>query len=42
MEYIEKGYNILDKRVSYSDSYCSAMIRELAKNDDNFVILEDE
>ena len=42
MEYIEKGYNILDKRVSYSDSYCSSMIRELAKEDDNFVILEDE
>lgn len=42
MKYIEKGYNILDKRVSYSDSYCSSMIRELAKEDDNFVILEDE
>ena len=42
IEYIEKGYNILDKRVSYNDSYCSSMIRELAKEDDNFVILEDE
>lgn len=42
MEYIEKGYNILDKRVSYSDSYCSSMIKELAKDDDNFIILEDE
>lgn len=42
IEYIEKGFNILDKRVDYNDTYCSNMIRELAKDKDNFVILEDE
>lgn len=42
IEYLEKGYNILDKSVDYNDSYCQNMIRELAEDNDNFVILEDE
>lgn len=42
IEYIEKGFNILSKSVDYNDTYCSNMIRELAEDKDNFVILEDE
>lgn len=42
IEYLEKGFNILDKSVDYNDSYCQNMIEELAEDKDNFVILEDE
>ena len=42
IEYIEKGFNILSKSVDYNDEYCSNMLRELAKDEENFVILEDE
>lgn len=42
VEYLEKGFNILDKRVDYNDAYCSNMIKELAEDKENFVILEDE
>lgn len=42
VEYIGKGFNILNKSVGYSDTYCSNMIRELAKDEENFVILEVE
>ena len=42
IEYLEKGFNILDKRVDYNDTYCQNMIRELAEDKDNFVILEDD
>lgn len=42
VEYLEKGFNILDKRVDYNDTYCSNMIKELAEDKENFVILEDE
>ena len=42
VEYLEKGFNILDKRVDYNDIYCSNMIKELAEDNENFVILEDE
>jgi len=42
IEYLEKGFNILSKSVDYNDEYCSNMLRELAKDEDNFVILEDE
>lgn len=41
IEYLEKGFNILDKRVDYNDTYCQNMIRELAEDKENFVILED-
>lgn len=40
IEYLEKGFNILDKRVDYNDTYCQNMIRELAEDKENFVILE--
>ncbi len=42
IEYLEKGFNILDKRVDYNDTYCKNMIRELAEDKENFVILEDD
>lgn len=42
IEYLEKGFNILSKDVDYHDECCANMLRELAKDEDNFVILEDE
>lgn len=42
IEYLAKGFNILSKDVDYNDEYCSNMLYELAKDQDNFVILEDE
>jgi hypothetical protein len=42
VEYLEKGFNILSKSVDYNDEYCIKMLRELAEDKDNFVILEDE
>lgn len=41
VKYITNGFKILDKSVDYSDSYCGCVIRELAKDKDNFVILEE-
>lgn len=42
IEYIEKGFNILYKRVDYCDDYCVCMLKELAKDKENFVILEED
>lgn len=41
VNYLEKGFNILHKCVDYNDSYCQCMIKELANDTENFVILED-
>lgn len=41
IEYLKKGFKILDKSVDYNDSYCEHIIRELAKDKENFVILEE-
>lgn len=41
VEYLENGFKILDKSVDYCDSYCSNMIYELAKDTENFIILEE-
>ena len=41
IEYLEKGFKILDKSVDYNDSYCEHVIRELARDNENFVILEE-
>jgi hypothetical protein len=41
VKYLESGFNILSKSVDYNDSFCSNMFYELAKDKDNFVILED-
>ena len=41
IEYLEKGFNILEKSIDYCDSYCEHMIQELANDKENFVILEE-
>lgn len=41
VSYLENGFNILEKSVDYSDSYCENMIRELANDKENFVILRE-
>ena len=41
IEYLEKGFNLLYKSVDYNDSYCDSVIRELATDNDNFVIVEE-
>lgn len=41
IEYLKKGFKILDKSVDYNDSYCEHIIRELAKDKESFVILEE-
>lgn len=41
-KYISDGFNILAKSVDYDDYYCSNLIHELAGNNDDFIILEDE
>ena len=41
IKYLENGFNILYKSVDYCDSFCSNMIYALAKDKDNFVILEE-
>lgn len=40
MHYLENGFKILNKSVDYCDSYCEHMIRELANDSENFIILE--
>ena len=42
IEYLEKGYYILDKQVDYNDEYFENIIYELAKDKENFIILEAE
>lgn len=42
VSYLEKGFNILDKSVGYSDGYCSRMLYELAQDKENFVIIRGE
>ena len=42
VKYLEKGFNILCKSVDYCDDYCVEVFNELAKDKDNFIILEDE
>lgn len=41
ISYLANGFKILDKSVDYNDSYCENMIRELANDTENFVILEE-
>lgn len=42
VKYISDGFNILAKSVDYDDYYCSNLIHELANNNDDFIILEDD
>lgn len=39
VEALGNGFKILKKDVDYDDSYCEHMIRELANDKDNFVVL---
>ena len=41
IKYLAEGFNILEKSVDYSDSFCNNLIRSLATDRDNFIILED-
>lgn len=41
-KYISDGFNLLVKSVDYDDYYCSNLIHELASNNDDFIILEDD
>ena len=40
-EYFAQGFSVFDKDVSYSDDALAALIRNLAKSTNDFVILED-
>lgn len=42
IECLENGFNLLYKTVDYNDTYCYNVIRELASDKDNFVILESD
>ena len=41
LEYLSQGFKILSKYVDYCDDYCNNMLHELAKDKENFVILEE-
>ena len=40
-DYLEKRYKILNKSVGYRDEYCSNLLHDLARGNENFVIIED-
>ena len=40
--YVADGFNILYKSVDYDDYYCSNLLHELASNNGDFIILEDD
>lgn len=42
LKYISDGFNLLMKYVDYDDHYCSNLIHELAGNNEDFIILEDD
>lgn len=42
IKHLEKGFNILCKEIGYDNEFCFNLIEELAKDEDNFVILEGE
>ena len=42
VEYLDKGFSILSKDVDYNDEYCTRMLQELARDNENFIILEDD
>ena len=41
VELFEKGFYILDKSVDYDDEYCSSMLKALAEDEDNFIIIDE-
>lgn len=42
VEYLEKGFNILEKQVDYNDEFCTKLIANLADNNEHFIILKSE
>lgn len=42
IEHLSNGFRILDKSVDYDDEFCAKMIRSLAEDKENFIILEDD
>ncbi|MDY4494928.1 MAG: hypothetical protein SPE24_08640 [Erysipelotrichaceae bacterium] len=42
IEYINDGFIIAEKRVDYSDECTQGIIRMLAKDNDSFILLEDD
>ena len=42
LKYLEKGFNILCKQVGYDNTYFVNMINDLAEDEDNFIILQEE
>lgn len=42
LSYIENGYSILVKRIDYDDNIYTMILREIAKDNGEFIILEDE
>lgn len=41
IKYLADGFNILEKSVDYSDSFCNNIIHALATDRENFIILEE-
>ena len=41
IKYLADGFNILEKSVDYSDSFCNNIIHALAEDKENFIILEE-
>ena len=41
IKYLADGFNILEKSVDYSDSFCNNVIHSLAADKENFIILEE-
>ena len=41
IKYLADGFNILEKSVDYSDSFCNNVIHALASDRENFIILEE-
>lgn len=42
IDFLKQGFTIAEKRVDYSDESLAGIIKTLAKDNDNFVILEGE
>ncbi len=42
IQWLEKGFKLLRKRVGYDNQYCMNLFEALSEDKDNFVILEDE
>ena len=41
VELLSKGFYVLDKSVDYNDEYCSSMLKALAEDEENFIIIDE-